>query len=91
MIENALPGTPSSQWDISGAGDTSIQGYATDISVNQGGTISFKINTPASAYRIDIYRIGYYQGNGARYITTVMPSSHFPNLNPPPSPIPPPA
>jgi hypothetical protein len=84
VIENALPGTPSSQWDISGAGDTSIQGYATDISVNQGGTISFKISTTASAYRIDIYRLGYYQGNGARYITTVMPSAHLPQSQPAP-------
>ncbi|MGD0632531.1 MAG: N,N-dimethylformamidase beta subunit family domain-containing protein, partial [Terracidiphilus sp.] len=84
VIENALPGTPSSQWDISGAGDTSIQGYATDISVSQGGTIYFKINTPASAYRIDIYRLGYYQGNGARYITTVMPSAHLPQSQPAP-------
>ena len=84
VIENALPGTPSSQWDISGAGDTSIQGFATDISVNQGGTISFKIKTPASAYRIDIYRIGYYQGNGARYITTVMPSVSLPQSQPAP-------
>ena len=84
VLENALPGTPSSQWDISGAGDTSIQGYATDISVNQGGTINFKISTPASAYRIDIYRLGYYQGNGARYITTVMPSAHLPQSQPAP-------
>ncbi|HTQ50836.1 MAG TPA: N,N-dimethylformamidase beta subunit family domain-containing protein, partial [Candidatus Acidoferrales bacterium] len=84
VIENALPGTPSSQWDISGAGDSSIQGYATDISVNRGGTIYFKINTPASAYRIDIYRLGYYQGNGARYITTVTPSAHLPQSQPAP-------
>jgi hypothetical protein len=84
VLENTLPGTPSSQWDISGAGDTSIQGFATDISVNRGGTISFKIKTTASAYRIDIYRIGYYQGNGARYITTVMPSVSLPQSQPAP-------
>jgi len=34
--ENCLPGTPQSQWDISGAGDPSIQGFATDISFNVG-------------------------------------------------------
>src|SRR5664279_5515705 len=84
VIENALPGTPSSQWDISGAGDTSIQGFATDISVNRGGTISFKIKTTASAYHIDIYRVGYYQGNGARFITTVMPSVSLPQSQPAP-------
>ena len=53
--ENCLPGTPSAQWDISGAGDPSIQGFATDISVNVGQVINFKIDTDASAYTIDIY------------------------------------
>ncbi len=70
--ENALPGTPASTWDISGAGDTNLQGYATDISVNRGSTVNFKIddNTVAS-YHVEIYRLGYYQGNGARLITTI--------------------
>ncbi len=70
--ENALLGTPQSQWDISGAGDASIQGFATDISVNQGQTVSFKINDTAVApYHIDIYRMGWYQGNGARLVTSI--------------------
>ena len=49
VAENCLPGNLPSEWDISGAGDSTIQGFATDISVNQGGTVSFKINTPANA------------------------------------------
>src|SRR5580704_1303979 len=40
--ENCLPGNPPSQWDVSGAGDPTIQGFATDISVNLGQTINFK-------------------------------------------------
>ena len=75
VAENQLPGVPASTWDISGAGDPGIQGFATDISVNQGQTVSFKINdTNRDAYRIDIYRMGYYQGNGARLVATVNPS-----------------
>src|SRR5438105_3016579 len=62
--ENCLPGTPQSQWDIEGAGDPSIQGFTTDISVNVGQTINFKVSTNATTYRIDIYRIGYYGGDG---------------------------
>ena len=46
VAENCLPGNLPSEWDISGAGDTTIQGFATDISVNQGGTVNFKIKTP---------------------------------------------
>jgi large repetitive protein len=69
--ENCLTGNPPSEWDVSGAGDANIQGFATDISVNRGQTVSFKVSTTATAYRIDIYRLGYYQGNGARLVTTI--------------------
>lgn len=66
ITENSLTGTPSSVWDISGAGDLNIQGFATDISVNKGGTVHFKIDVKdGSSYSIKIYRLGYYQGNGA--------------------------
>ena len=63
-------------------GDPTIQGFATDISVNRGSTISFKINTPASAYRIDIYRLGYYGGMGARKVATINPSVSLPQSQP---------
>ena len=68
--ENSQPGNPSSEWDISGAGDSSIQGFATDISVDQGQTVCFKIDTDATHYRLDIYRMGYYGGMGARKVAT---------------------
>jgi hypothetical protein len=76
VVENQLPGTRSSQWDIvNGAGTPTLQGFSTDISVNVGQTVSFKINDTALApYHVDIYRMGYYQGNGARLVTT-LPSS----------------
>ncbi|PSB47941.1 hypothetical protein C7B80_07570 [Cyanosarcina cf. burmensis CCALA 770] len=69
--ENCLTGNPSTEWDISGVGDTSIQGFASDISVNRGETVNFKIKTNATSYRLDIYRMGYYRGMGARKVTTV--------------------
>ena len=71
VAENCLTGNPASEWDISGAGDSTIQGFATDISVNQGGTVNFKVSTTAAAYRLDIYRMGYYGGNGARKVTSI--------------------
>ncbi|MCY4726965.1 DUF4082 domain-containing protein [Nocardioides sp. STR2] len=81
--ENSKPGTDPAVWDaIWGAGDESIQGFSTDISVNVGQRIDFKIKTDASAYTIDIYRIGYYQGNGARKITSVTPSASLPQSQP---------
>jgi len=67
--ENALPGSPASEWDISGYGDPTIQGFATPFSINTGGTVNFKIDVdPAVQYSIRIYRIGYYGGAGARLI-----------------------
>jgi hypothetical protein len=72
VIENGLTGNPKSEWDISGAGDLSIQGFATDISVNKGETVHFKVSvTDAAMYAITIYRMGYYQGNGARAIASL--------------------
>jgi len=82
VCENSKPGTPSAQWDISGFGDPSIQGFSTDISVNLGGTIGFKIDTVAAAYTIDIFRTGWYQGLGARAIASVAPSAALPQIQP---------
>ena len=80
--ENSKAGNPSSDWDISGTGDLSIQGYATEISVNRGATVFFKIDTAAANYRLDIYRMGYYGGLGARKVATVSPSASLPQSQP---------
>ncbi len=82
VTENLLTGNPSSEWDISGAGDLSIQGFATDISVDVGDTIFFKIDTDADDYTIDIYRLGYYQGNGARFQDTANITATLPQTQP---------
>jgi hypothetical protein len=82
VCENQLPGSPESEWDVSGAGDPSIQGFATDISVNRGQTIEFKVATNAADYRLDIYRMGYYAGMGARKVATINPSAQLPQVQP---------
>lgn len=71
VLENQKAGNPQSEWDIVGAGSSNIEGFATDISVNRGNRVDFKINTNSSNYRIDIYRLGYYGGMGARKVTTI--------------------
>jgi VCBS repeat-containing protein len=71
VLENQKPGNPESEWGIVGAGDSNIEGFATDISVNRGSTANFKINTNSNNYRIDIYRMGYYGGMGARKVATI--------------------
>ncbi|MBL0308582.1 MAG: DUF4082 domain-containing protein [Bacteroidetes bacterium] len=82
VIENSQTGNPPSEWQITGAGALSIQGFATTISVNKGDTVHFKIKTDASAYTINVYRIGYYQGNGARLIGTGLVTCALPQSQP---------
>jgi len=71
--ENALPGSPPSVWDVAKGQGTTISGFADPFSVDVGQSISFKIQSPATAYAIDIYRMGYYGGNGARLEASVTP------------------
>jgi hypothetical protein len=82
VAENCLAGSDSSNWDISGSGDPTIQGFATDISVNVGQTIDFKVKTDAANYTIELYRMGYYSGKGARLITTILPTANLPQSQP---------
>ena len=83
VCENSLPGDPPSDWQVNGAGDPTIQGYATSMGVNVGQTESFKIDTPSTAYHIDILRLGYYGGDGARLIASdIKPSVTLPQTQP---------
>ena len=85
VAENQLPGTPDTVWNVNGAGDSSIQGFATDISVDQGQTVSFKIkDTNSAPYRVDIYRMGYYAGLGARLVSTIPSSQTLRQVQPNP-------
>src|SRR5215831_18393090 len=59
VCENQQGGSPASVWDISGAGDATLQGFATAASVNKGETVHFKVDTTAASYRIAFYGLGY--------------------------------
>lgn len=80
--ENCLPGTDSTVWDVNGGGDPTIQGFSTDISINIGNTVYFKIDTPSSKWRMDIFRLGFYNGSGARLVDTVYPLVDLPQTQP---------
>lgn len=84
VVENQNPGVPSSVWYVPHPGDANIQGFATDISVNRGDTVHFKILTAATAYHIDVYRLGWYQGNGARLVGTGTITAMLPQSQPTP-------
>ncbi len=73
--ENCRPGNPAADWEVGGGGDPELQGFSTDISVDQGRQIDFKIDSSSTLYRIEIFRMGYYGGLGARRIATFRPQS----------------
>ena len=66
--ENALKGTTT--WNTVQAAFRSIEGYTSEVSAAPGDTIHFHVQTePVARYRIDLYRLGWYGGMGARLIT----------------------
>ncbi|MFF8401350.1 DUF4082 domain-containing protein [Streptomyces sp. NPDC015684] len=68
VCENSKPGSPKSDWFSPNAyGD--IQGFSTKESVQAGDTVQFKVQSKTS-YHIEIYRLGWYGGDGAREIST---------------------
>lgn len=82
VAENCKPGRPREEWDVFSLGDPEIQGYATEMSVNLGETVDFKVRTHSSRYRLDIDRMGWYGGSGARLVDTIRPSVPLPQAQP---------
>ena len=73
--ENRRPGT--SDWMLrqtridpqSRYRSPAIEGYCSHRSVRAGETLAFYVSTnPASRFTLDIYRTGYYSGEGGRFI-----------------------
>ena len=79
QMENQRPGT--SAWMLTKpALHREIEGYASAASVNQGQTIRLYVNTTAPRYRLNVYRMGWYDGLGAR---EVLAASHYPGRRQP--------
>ncbi|OWV82046.1 Mo-co oxidoreductase dimerization domain protein [Rhizobium sp. R634] len=83
-LENLRQGNPISEWGLEGDGNGTIQGFATEISTNIGQTVDFKIATDSTHYRIDIYRMGYYGGMGARKVDSIEKSLTTAQIQPHP-------
>ena len=82
-LENSQPGAtgwfepamrPRPTADTGGAWvDTyqTVRGYADKDSLNRGESVGLHVSTTQSSYDLEIYRVGYYGGAGARLITAV--------------------
>lgn len=73
--ENELPGT--TDWRLSNAGldpktkyrCPRIEGYCSQTSVRAGETLEVRVSTnPPAPFTLDLYRMGYYGGAGARRV-----------------------
>ena len=69
LPENALPGT--SDWVIRHLGAAhEIEGYPGRVSVLPGEPIPLFVSTAGRAFTATAYRLGWYQGHGARQLWT---------------------
>ncbi|MFC9246590.1 N,N-dimethylformamidase beta subunit family domain-containing protein [Streptomyces sp. NPDC057136] len=90
--ENGAVG--SDQWTLGRDGtkkvtdeDVQIQGYASATSVSHGESLNFHISShTAQKCTVAVYRIGHYQGSGARHLLTSEPVDVKPRTKPEPQP-----
>ena len=87
QIENAKPGTPG--WDdfAAVAQQDALNGFGSKISVNHGDSLDLYVTTTAATFTIDIYRMGWYGGVGARRVAQL---GTFPGVHqaiPAPNPV----
>lgn len=81
--ENLLPGT--SAWRITGPqSGTYIEGYASSTSVPQGQSFKVFVSDQSPSFRIEAFRMGYYQGLLGRHIWT---SPQIPSQSQPACPV----
>lgn len=78
--ENALTGTARATWDLATtgteiAGISTLQGFADGFTFNRDETVNFKIaQSDGAGWSAQVYRLGYYGGNGARDYGTLTPT-----------------
>lgn len=89
VVENQQAGT--SDWHLDynhTAGDLNgeIKGYGSAPSVNKGEDITFFVSVnPAQTYTIDVFRLGWYQGLGARLMQHIGPLNGIHQTTPAPN------
>ncbi|MHB1710088.1 MAG: N,N-dimethylformamidase beta subunit family domain-containing protein [Acidimicrobiales bacterium] len=67
IAENRRAGT--TRWRITGPqSPTGIMGYANRVQARSGQHVGLYVSTTAPAFHVDAFRMGYYQGKGARLV-----------------------
>jgi N,N-dimethylformamidase beta subunit-like, C-terminal len=69
QVENAMPGNDPAEWLPPTYPPTRIEGYVSETSVLPGESVRFHVSTrDGDRYRIEVYRLGWYGGRGARLL-----------------------
>ena len=76
IAENAKTGT--SWWVTTPQNAGDIEGYASQVSAVVGDHVTLHVNTKADQFHVEAYRMGYYQGIGARKVWAVGPGAGSP-------------
>ncbi len=79
-LENQRPGTTDWQLDKTKIDPETryrcpwIEGYCSHTSIRAGQKLKIYVSTdPAAPFTLDIYRLGYYQGTGGRFVKRLGP------------------
>ena len=69
QVENSLAGADPAEWLPPTYPPTRIEGYASETSVLPGESVRFHVSTAqGDRYRVEVYRLGWYGGRGARLL-----------------------
>jgi N,N-dimethylformamidase beta subunit-like protein len=70
QTENALTGAQPADWLPPAVPPTRVEGWASELSVLPGESVHLHVNTQeGDRYRVELYRLGYYGGLGARLVS----------------------
>jgi hypothetical protein len=85
-VENQKPGTPD--WELTDVAEArEIEGYASKTSVSGGEPIDLFVHTIAARYTIDVFRMGWYGGAGARRVAGPIERTGIAQEVPAPDPV----
>jgi hypothetical protein len=86
VAENALEGT--SRWDLTPPDKPAIEGYASESSAGPGQAFHLHVRAgrPGDRYRVLVYRLGWYGGDGGRLVTCIPGCSDDKPFVPQPTP-----
>ena len=62
VAENERPGTTA--WRITKGASPDINGFANKTYASDGTKVTLYVSTPARSFRVEAFRMGYYQGKG---------------------------